>query len=173
MFRFPRLPALLTTARGNGIQLLLAYHDLGQLEHVTGSKEVARTVVSNAKLRILLPGVGDLGTLRYFADLLGRTRVRQDSVTRGTGGSRSTSTSESNDDLAPLHTLRQLPDGHAIVAYQNLPPMRVRLRFCYADKALRRLAAGGPTELASGAEAAASSPAATSSAKNLRSRVRA
>ena len=173
VFRFPRLPALLTTARGNGIQLLLAYHDLGQLEHVTGSKEVARTVVSNAKLRILLPGVGDLGTLRYFSDLLGRTRVRQDSVTRGAGGSRSTSTSEGHDDLAPLHTLRQLPDGHAIVAYQNLPPMRVRLRFCYADKALRRLAAGGPTELASEVEAATSSPAATSPAKSLRSRVRA
>jgi len=140
VFRFPRLPALLTTARGNGIQLLLAYHDLGQLEHVTGSKEIARTVVSNAKLRILLPGVGDLGTLRYFSDLLGRTRVRQDSVTRGAGGSRSTSTSEGHDDLAPLHTLRQLPDGQAIVAYQNLPPMRVRLRFSFADRALRRLA---------------------------------
>ena len=91
VFRFPRLPHLLTTARGNGLQLLLAYHDLGQLEHVTGGREVARTVVSNAKLRLLLPGVGDVETLRYFSELLGRTRVRQTSTTRGFTGERSTS----------------------------------------------------------------------------------
>jgi type IV secretory pathway TraG/TraD family ATPase VirD4 len=141
VFRFPRLPQLLTTARGNGIQLLLAYHDLGQLEHVTGSREVARTVVSNAKLRLLLPGVGDLDTLRYFTDLLGRTHVTHTSQTRGWHGDRSTSTSEAAEELAPLHLLRQLPDGHAVLQYQNLPPMRIRLRSCFHDRDLLRLAA--------------------------------
>ena len=60
-------PHLLTTARGNGVQLLLIYHDLAQLEHVYGGREVARTVISNAKLRMLLPGVGDLETLKYWS----------------------------------------------------------------------------------------------------------
>ena len=32
-----------------------------------GGREVARTVVSNAKLRLLLPGVADLDTLRYWS----------------------------------------------------------------------------------------------------------
>ena len=139
VLRFPRLPALLTTARGNGIQLLLAYHDLGQLEQAAGSKQAARTIVSNAKLRILLPGVGDLETLQYFSHLLGRTRVRSDSATRGADGRRSTSTSETGEDLAPLHVLRELPDGQAVVAYQNLPPMKVVLRRSYADRDLRKL----------------------------------
>ena len=140
VFRFPRLPHLLTTARGNGLQLLLAYHDLGQLEHVTGGRNVARTVVSNAKLRLLLPGVGDVETLRYFSELLGRTRVRQLSTTRGFTGERSTSLSDTAEDLAPVHVLRQLADAHAVCQYQNLPPMLVRLRYCFRDKALLRLA---------------------------------
>lgn len=71
VFRYPRLPHLLTTGRGNGVQLLLAYHDIAQIEHLFGGRDVARTVVSNAKMRMLLPGVGDVETLRYFSDLLG------------------------------------------------------------------------------------------------------
>ncbi|WP_460458180.1 type IV secretory system conjugative DNA transfer family protein [Angustibacter peucedani] len=141
VLRFPRLPALLTTARGNGIQLLLAYHDLGQLEHASGSRQVARTILSNAKLRILLPGVGDLETLQYFSQLLGRSRVKSSSVTRAADGARSTSTSESQRELAPLHTLRELQAGQAVVAYQNLAPMRIRLRRSFADRDLRRLVA--------------------------------
>ena len=43
VFHYPRLPHLLTTSRGNGIQLLLAYHDLAQIEHLYGGREVAHT----------------------------------------------------------------------------------------------------------------------------------
>ena len=75
VFRYPRLPHLLTTARGNGVQLLLAYHDIAQIEHLFGGRDVARTILSNAKLRVLLPGVGDVETLRYFSELLGQTKV--------------------------------------------------------------------------------------------------
>lgn len=138
VFRYPRVANLLTTARGNGIQLLLVYHDVAQIEQLFG-RHVARTVLSNAKLRILLPGQGDLDTLRYFSELLGRARVSRSSVTRGETGRRSTSTGEQPEDLAPLHALRGLPEHVAVVQYRNLPGMRVRLRFCHADKTLRRL----------------------------------
>lgn len=140
VFRYPRLPHLLTTGRGNGLQLLLAYHDLAQIEHLFGGRSVARTVVSNAKIRILLPGVGDVETLRYFSDLLGQTRVSVGSSQTGPDGRRSRSSSEHREALAPLHLLQQLPDGEAVVLYQNLPPARVRLRRWFADKDLRRLA---------------------------------
>lgn len=144
VFRFPRLANLLTTARGNGIQLMLVYHDLAQLEQVAG-RQNARTVLSNAKLRVLLPGVGDLETLSYFTTMLGRAMVARSSTTRGAGGQLSRSVGVQAEDLAPLHVLQQLPRGSAVVQYENLPPMRVRMRFCYRDKALRRLSgAGGP-----------------------------
>ncbi len=150
IFRYPRIANLLTTARGNGIQLLLVYHDLAQLEQLF-TPRIARTVLSNAKLRILLPGQGDLETLRYFTALLGQTRVRRASVTRGERGQHSTSTAEHPEDLAPLHSLRELPAHLAVLQYQNLPATRVRLRFCHRDKHLRRLLASttGPDREAS------------------------
>lgn len=127
VFRYPRLPHLLTTSRGNGIQLLLVYHDIAQVEHLYGGREVARTVLSNAKMRMLLPGVGDLDTLRYWSELMGRTRTQTHGETYGADGRRSRSRNEHADDLAPLHLLQQLPDGQAVLLYQNLPPARVRL----------------------------------------------
>jgi type IV secretion system protein VirD4 len=139
VFRFPRLANLLTTARGNGIQLLLVYHDLAQLEEVAG-RQNARTVMSNAKLRVLLPGVGDLDTLRYFSDMFGRACVQRASTTRGARGQVSRSLGEQSEELAPLHVLQQLPRGGAVIQYENLPPMRVSMRFSYLDKGLRRLA---------------------------------
>jgi type IV secretion system protein VirD4 len=139
VFRYPRLPHLLTTARGNGIQLLLIYHDLAQVEHLYGGRQVARTVISNAKMRMLLPGVGDLDTLRYWSDLLGQTQRNSQGTTSGSDGRRSRSRSEHTVSLAPLHRLQQLPDGDAVLLYQNSPPARVRLLPWYADPRFRRL----------------------------------
>ena len=141
VFRFPRLANLLTTARGNGIQLMLVYHDLAQLEQVAG-RQNSRTVMSNAKLRVLLPGVGDLETLNYFSTMFGRAMVNRTSTTRGAHGQVSRSVGAQAEDLAPLHVLQQLPRGSAVIQYENLPPMRVSMRFSYRDKALRRLAGG-------------------------------
>ena len=149
VFRYPRLPHLLTTGRGNGVQLLLAYHDIAQLEHLFGARDVARTVLSNAKMRLLLPGVGDLETLRYFSELLGQARTSLGSSQTGPDGRRSRSQSEQREALAPLHVLQQLPDGEAVVLYQNLPPARVRLRRWFADKHLRKLAESPASGVAS------------------------
>jgi type IV secretion system protein VirD4 len=139
VFRYPRLPHLLTTARGNGIQLLLIYHDIAQVEHLYGGREVARTVVSNAKLRMLLPGVGDLETLRYWSELMGQTRTQTHGTTTGADGRRSRTRNEHTDHLAPLHRLQQLPDGQAVLVYQNLPPTQVRLLPWYRDRRFRAL----------------------------------
>ena len=139
VFRYPRLPHLLTTARGNGIQLLLIYHDLAQVEHLYGGRQVARTVLSNAKMRMLLPGVGDLDTLRYWSELLGQTRTHTHGTSTGTDGRRSRTRNEHTDHLAPLHRLQQLPDGHAVLSYQNLPPARVRLLPWFRDRRFRHL----------------------------------
>ncbi|WP_155918597.1 type IV secretory system conjugative DNA transfer family protein [Marmoricola sp. URHB0036] len=139
VFRYPRLPHLLTTARGNGIQLLLIYHDLAQLEHLYGGREVGRTVLSNAKMRMLLPGVGDLDTLKYWSDLMGRTLTESEGTTTSHDGRRSQTRNQHEIALAPPHVLQQLPDGEAIVLYQNLPPARVRLLPWFADRRFRHL----------------------------------
>jgi type IV secretory pathway TraG/TraD family ATPase VirD4 len=90
-------------------------------------------------MRLLLPGVGDLDTLRYWSDLLGRTRTQNHSETTSHDGHRSRSRNEHVDDLAPLHVLQQLPSGEAVLVYENLPPMRLRLLPWYRNRRYQRL----------------------------------
>ncbi|MEU8828910.1 type IV secretory system conjugative DNA transfer family protein [Streptomyces sp. NPDC048636] len=140
MLRYPRLPNILTTGRGMGISLLTVWHDLSQLRDRLGQQK-ANTVLSASGMRMLLPGCGDLETLRYFSGLYGRTEVRRESTTRGRGGENSTQVSVVETDLAPVHALQQLPEFTAIAQYTNLPPVKVRMRLTFRDKDLKKLLA--------------------------------
>ncbi|WSK73880.1 type IV secretory system conjugative DNA transfer family protein (plasmid) [Streptomyces sp. NBC_01276] len=139
MLRYPRLPNILTTGRGMGITVLTVWHDLSQLRDRLGVQK-ANTVLSASGLRMLLPGCGDLETLRYFSGLYGRTEVLKTShgLSRG---ERSTNTSSTETDLAPVHSLQQLPDFTAIAQYTNLPPVKVRMRLTFRDRDVKRLLA--------------------------------
>ncbi|MFJ8864099.1 type IV secretory system conjugative DNA transfer family protein [Streptomyces sp. NPDC102451] len=139
MLRYPRLPNILTTGRGMGIDVLTVWHDLSQLRDRLGTQK-ANTVLSASGLRMLLPGCGDLETLRYFSGLYGRTEVMRTSHGRSRG-EYSTNTSATETDLAPVHSLQQLPDFTAIAQYSNQPPIRVRMRLTFRDKDLKKLLA--------------------------------
>ncbi|MEU5811529.1 type IV secretory system conjugative DNA transfer family protein [Streptomyces sp. NPDC047718] len=137
MLRYPRLPNILTTGRGMGITLLTVWHDLSQLRESLGPQK-ANTVLSASGLRMLLPGCGDLETLRYFSGLYGRTEVLKTSHGRSRGD-HSTNTQAVETDLAPVHSLQQLPDFTAIAQYTNLPPIKVKMRLTFRDKDLKKL----------------------------------
>ncbi|MEW1723853.1 type IV secretory system conjugative DNA transfer family protein [Streptomyces sp. NPDC093109] len=139
MLRYPRLPNILTTGRGMGIDILTVWHDLSQLRDSLGTQK-ANTVLSASGLRMLLPGCGDLETLRYFSGLYGRTEVERTSYGRSRG-EHSTNTSLTETDLAPVHSLQQLKDFTAIAQYSNLPPIKVKMRLTFRDKDLKRLLA--------------------------------
>lgn len=139
MLRYPRLPNILTTGRGMGITMLTVWHDLSQLRESLGAQK-ANTVLSASGLRMLLPGCGDLETLRYFSGLYGRTEVMKTSHGRSRG-EHSTNTQATETDLAPVHSLQQLPDFTAIAQYTNLPPIKVRMRLTFRDKDLKKLLA--------------------------------
>ncbi|MYZ33638.1 MULTISPECIES: type IV secretory system conjugative DNA transfer family protein [unclassified Streptomyces] len=139
MLRYPRLPNILTTGRGMGIDVLTVWHDLSQLRERLGTQK-ANTVLSASGLRMLLPGCGDLETLRYFSGLYGRTEVERTSYGRSRG-EHSTNTSLTETDLAPVHSLQQLPDFTAIAQYSNLPPIKVKMRLTFRDKDLKKLLA--------------------------------
>ncbi|MFG2296434.1 type IV secretory system conjugative DNA transfer family protein [Streptomyces sp. NPDC048603] len=144
MLRYPRLPNILTTGRGMGITLLTVWHDLSQLRESLGTQK-ANTVLSASGLRMLLPGCGDLETLRYFSGLYGRTEVMKTSHGRSRG-EHSTNTSATETDLAPVHSLQQLPDFTAIAQYTNLPPIKVRMRLTFREKDLKKLLADAGTK---------------------------
>ncbi|MFF4168049.1 type IV secretory system conjugative DNA transfer family protein [Streptomyces sp. NPDC001741] len=142
MLRYPRLPNILTTGRGMGIDVLTVWHDLSQLRDRLGPQK-ANTVLSASGLRMLLPGCGDLETLRYFSGLYGRTEVMKTSHGRSRG-EYSTNTSATETDLAPVHSLQQLPDFTAIAQYSNQPPIKVRMRLTFRDKDLKKLLFAAP-----------------------------
>ncbi|MER7688720.1 type IV secretory system conjugative DNA transfer family protein [Streptomyces sp. NPDC097610] len=132
VLRYPKLPTILTTGRGMGIALLTIWHDTSQLASRVGS-EGAKTVISASHLRMLLPGLADDDTIRYFNYLLGKEHAERTTRSSGGSGRSSTSTAVVETDLVPVHELREIPDFTAIAVYFNQRPVRVNMRLTWRD----------------------------------------
>ncbi len=133
----PNLAEVASTAPSHNIQLVSIFHDLAQARTRYGQQ--AETVVNSHRARMLLPGVADLETLRYFAGLVGDEEAREQTRTTGAGGA-SRSIAKRRRPLVAPEALRQLPERHALLLYGRLAPARVRLRTWFDDPRLRRLA---------------------------------
>jgi type IV secretion system protein VirD4 len=134
----PNLAEIASTAPSHNIQLVSIFHDLAQARSRYGPQ--AETVVNSHRARMLLPGVADLETLRYFSGLAGEEEARETTRTVQAGGGSRTIGVRRRPLVAP-EALRQLPAGHALLLYGRIPPAQVRLRMWFADRRLRRLAA--------------------------------
>jgi type IV secretion system protein VirD4 len=136
----PNLAEVASTAPSHNIQLISIFHDLAQARSRYGRQ--AETVVNSHRARMLLPGVADLETLRYFADLIGEEEARDIARTTGGGPGPGTRTSSvRRRPLAAAESLRQLPERQALLLYGRMPPARIELRMWFADRRLRRLSA--------------------------------
>jgi type IV secretory pathway TraG/TraD family ATPase VirD4 len=135
----PNLAEIASTAPSHHIQLLTIFHDMAQARSRYGQQ--AETVVNSHRARMLLPGVADLETLRYFAGLVGEEETLDVTRTVGSGGP-TRSTARRRRPLIAPEALRQLPDGSALLLYGRLAPVQIRLRRWFADRRLRRLARG-------------------------------
>ena len=133
----PNLAEIASTAPSHNIQLVSIFHDLQQARTRYGRQ--AETVVNSHRARMLLPGVADLETLRYFAGLLGEEEARDYTRTTGAGGT-TRSTALRRRPLVAPEALRQISDRHALLLYGRLAPTEVRLRMWFEDRRLRRLA---------------------------------
>jgi type IV secretory pathway TraG/TraD family ATPase VirD4 len=133
----PNLAEIASTAPSHNIQLVSIFHDLAQARSRYGRQ--AETVVNSHRARMLLPGVADLDTLRYFAGLVGEEESRETTRTVGAGGSSRTSGRRRRPLVAP-EALRQLREGQALLLYGSLPPAVLRMRMWFADRKLRKLA---------------------------------
>jgi type IV secretory pathway TraG/TraD family ATPase VirD4 len=139
----PNLAEIASTAPSHNIQLISIFHDLAQARSRYGRQ--AETVVNSHRARMLLPGVADLDTLRYFADLVGEEEARDLARTTGAGAGGGTRTrSVRRRPLVAAESLRQLPDRHALLLYGRLAPAQIQLRMWFSDRRLRRLAAPPP-----------------------------
>ena len=134
----PNLAEIASTAPSHNIQLVSIFHDLAQAR--SRYRQQAETVVNSHRARMLLPGVADLETLRYFAGLVGEEEARELSRTTGAGGT-TRSTALRRRPLVAPEALRQIDEGHALLLYGRIAPVQVKLRMWFADRRLRRLAA--------------------------------
>ncbi len=132
----PNLAEVASTAPSHNIQLVSIFHDLQQARSRYGPQ--AETVVNSHRARMLLPGVADAETLRYFSGLIGETEVREVTRSRGRGGA-STSTARRRVPLLAADALRQLRDGQALLLYGRLPPVQIKLRRYFENRRLARL----------------------------------
>jgi type IV secretion system protein VirD4 len=133
----PHLAEIASTAPSHNIQLVTIFHDLAQARSRYGQQ--AETLVNSHRARMLLPGVADLETLRYFAGLIGEEEARDRTHTTGAGGN-TRSTARRRRPLIAPEALRQLPDRHALLLYGRIAPTRLRLRLWFEDRRLRKLA---------------------------------
>ncbi|MFZ0041910.1 MAG: type IV secretory system conjugative DNA transfer family protein, partial [Solirubrobacteraceae bacterium] len=133
----PNLAEVASTAPSHNIQLVSIFHDLAQARSRYGRQ--AETVVNSHRARMLLPGVADLDTLRYFSGLAGEEETREVTRSTGSGGASRTTGLRRRPLIAP-EALRQLRPGHALLLYGRIPPAVVALRMWFSDRRLRRLA---------------------------------
>lgn len=126
----PNLAEVASTAPSHNIQLVSVFHDVAQARSRYG--EQAQTVINSHRARMLLPGVADLETLRYFSDLLGERLHRERTPD-------SQPLPPQRHPLSPPQELRQLGEGQALLIYGRLPPTKLRLRTYYGDRRLRKL----------------------------------
>ncbi len=132
------LDTLASTAAGLGIQLVTVCQDLAQLSTRYGA-ERARTIANNHRAKVILSGIGDVGTLDTLSGLAGEQAVREETVTSDQrDGRRSTSSSIAYRRLAPADELRRIRPGHGVLIYGYLPAARLTLRPWYGDATLRR-----------------------------------
>ena len=122
--RIPRLAGYASSGPGQGIQLLLCYHDLAQVEAGYGP-EHTRTIWNNCRARLLLPGQGDLKTLELFSRAIGdETRVY-----RAQHSDRWRSSSSEQRIGRPLATVDELRrQRSAVLLYASAPPAQLELR---------------------------------------------
>ncbi len=122
--RIPRLAGYASSGPGQGIQLLLCYHDLAQIEAGYGLEE-ARTVWNNCRARLLLPGQGDIRTLEVFSRAIG-DETRTFRSRQSDGRSSSSLEQRVGKPLASVDELRRM--GDAVLVYANAAPARLQLR---------------------------------------------
>jgi type IV secretory pathway TraG/TraD family ATPase VirD4 len=125
----PNLAEIASTAASHNIQLISIFHDIAQARTRYG--EQALTAINNHRARLLLSGVADMESLRYFSELVGDEEIK-DRADPGAPVRRR--------PLAPADQLRQIKPEHGLLIYGSLRPAMVRLHLYFNDRKLRQAA---------------------------------
>ena len=123
--RLPRLGGYTSTGPGQGIQVLLCFHDIAQLEGAYGGEQ-ARTIWNNCRARLLLPSQGDMRTLEHFSRAIGDETRGYDLSSWNSEGRRSQSEQRIGRPLASPDSLRRMEQP--VLLFASAPPAKLRAR---------------------------------------------
>jgi type IV secretion system protein VirD4 len=109
-----------------GCQLVSVFQNLSQIRDRYGSQ--ATTIVTNHLAKVLMAGTTDVELLNLLSHLLGKQDATEETLTYGPDGSRSSSTSIRQHELAPIHTLVQQRPGQVLALLSHRKPVRLHVR---------------------------------------------
>jgi type IV secretion system protein VirD4 len=144
------LATVASTSAAMGLQLVTVFQDLAQVRSRYG--DATGTVINNHRATLFLPGIKDLDTLDLASRLVGDHELDRESVTIGMDGRRSSTTAGHWRRLLPGEQARTMDAGHAVLVYDNLPPIKLRLRPWFRNRVLRRRASAQPDDMPTAAE---------------------
>ena len=128
-----------------GCQLVSVFQNLSQIRDRYGNQ--ANTIVTNHLAKVLMAGTTDRELLDLLTHLLGKQESTEESVTYAADGSRTSTASVRQHDLAPIHTLVQQRPGQVLALLSHCKPVKLRVR-PYTETADLRVflarAKGGP-----------------------------
>ena len=124
--RWDGLRNAVTQGGGNGYQVVLVQQDRAAMVEDYG-RECERTVWDNCH-RMMLKGVTDDDTLRFFVSQVGRHREtrRDSSWSPGHGAFGGVSERVERDDSVDAHELSMLPRGTAVIQPLGCRPVLAR-----------------------------------------------
>jgi type IV secretory pathway TraG/TraD family ATPase VirD4 len=120
------LPTWLADSGGKGIQLIPVTHGEAQLRS-RWQHNGAQVVLDTCGVKVWLPGISDVTTLKMASDLCGTAALRergQDHHTR--------------HEVMTADMIRQLPAGYALVVRAGYAPVLARLGVAWKDRAYKR-----------------------------------
>ncbi|MGP5391649.1 type IV secretory system conjugative DNA transfer family protein [Glutamicibacter arilaitensis] len=128
---FSNMGELITDTGGRGIQVIGISQSFIQNEARWG-KEEAKTIESNASLKLIFPGINSEDLKTYANDMGVRDTPRISHSSSKTGGSMTQSTEEKA--VVRAEELKHLRFGQATAVYRNLPPHVVHTEMVWHRK---------------------------------------
>lgn len=132
------LPTEVATVAGLGAVFLTCWQSRAQISSAYGS--LADAVLGSHRTKLFFSGTDDPSTVELVSRLAGGEHVtRRGWSADVAGGRRTVSGSESREDLAPAHVVRQMRPGDALMLHGTLPPAHVRAVRWHAEPFLASL----------------------------------
>ena len=125
------LPTEVSTIAALGAFFVTCWQNLAQINHRYGT--LADAVLSGHRTKCFFAGVDDPATTRYLTGLLGHEQVARFSKSHdvpsmwssNAHGRRSVSQSTQREEFAPVHSIRQMYPGQAVLLHGTLPPVHL------------------------------------------------